>query len=87
MSSVKWRKVDRKQLEALIKKRTVAKVFATGDLVLVEETQCGGGKLKAKYKGPFEILKCLLNERYVLKRVNGQMRTTVAGQDQMRLAA
>jgi len=58
--------------------------FQVGDQVLIEESQIGGGKLKARYKGPFEILTCLPNDRYALKKINGQKRITVAGQEQLR---
>lgn len=64
-------------------KRTISKPYYIGDIVVVENTQFGGGKLGPRYKGPFEITACLPNERYAMKRPNGS-RHTVAGQEQLR---
>jgi len=81
----KLKKMREEIITRMNKTRTVAKPFQVADQVLIEESQIGGGKLKARYKGPFEVLKCLPNERYVLKKINGQQRKTVAGQEQLRL--
>lgn len=49
----------------------------------VEDSQlAGGGKLKAKFKGPYTVRKVLPNERYELHK-KGQ-RTTVAAHEQLR---
>lgn len=57
--------------------------YAVGDVVAVEDSQlAGGGKLKAKFKGPYTIRTLLPNDRYVL---NGKgRRTTVAAHEQLR---
>ncbi|EFA05054.2 Retrovirus-related Pol polyprotein from transposon 297-like Protein [Tribolium castaneum] len=58
-------------------------LFLEGDKVAVEDSQlAGGGKLKAKYKGPYTVSKRLPNERYLLTK-KGQ-RTTVAAHEQLR---
>lgn len=63
--------------------RCRAHLFLPGDVVAVENTQlAGGGKLKAKFKGPFTVHTVLENERYVLCKKG--KRTTVAAHDQLR---
>ncbi|KAJ8962305.1 hypothetical protein NQ318_018284 [Aromia moschata] len=54
------------------------------DLVAVEDSQlAGGGKLKAKFKGPYVVRNVLPNERYALQKQPGR-RTTVAAHEQLR---
>ncbi|XP_044764436.1 uncharacterized protein LOC123321000 [Coccinella septempunctata] len=60
--------------------------FEVNQKVVMEVTQLSnGGKLKPKFIGPFEIKAVLPNDRYVLKRIGGQNRTTTAGQEQLRI--
>lgn len=58
--------------------------YKVKDLVVIQKTQLGGGKLAARYEGPFEIITVLENDRYALRRVNGQKRAAVAGYEQLR---
>jgi hypothetical protein len=58
-------------------KRYKPVLFALGNQVAVEDCQhASGGKLRAKYNGPFVIKQILPNERYLLAK-KGQ-KTTVA---------
>ncbi|KAL1489580.1 hypothetical protein ABEB36_013532 [Hypothenemus hampei] len=65
-------------------RKDIRELFSVGDHVAVEKSQLGGGKLSARYTGPFEVIANLENDRYALRRVNGQRRTTVAGHEQLR---
>ena len=66
-------------------KRVKAVPYTVGDKVVVENTQVSqGGKLKPKFHGPFEVMHCLPNERYALRRVGTRNRTTVAAHEQLR---
>lgn len=63
--------------------RFAAKLFSTGDIVAVEDSQlAGGGKLKPRYSGPFVVKKILPNERYLLNKKG--KRDTVAAHEQLR---
>lgn len=74
-----------KMKERFDKTRAKAKqVYKVDDLVVIEKTQLGGGKLAARYKGPFRITQVLENDRFALRKVNGQKRTAVAGYEQLR---
>lgn len=67
------------------KKRVEAVPYVIGDKVAIENSQLSyGGKLKPKFQGPFQITHCLPNERYALRRVGSQGRTTVAAHEQLR---
>jgi hypothetical protein len=64
-------------------KRYKPVLFALGDQVAVEDSQhASGGKLRAKYNGPFVIKQILPSERYLLAK-KGQ-KTTVAAHQQLR---
>lgn len=66
-------------------KRVKAVPYAVGDKVAIENSQLSyGGKLKPKFQGPFDIITCLANERYVLQRSDSRGRTTVAAHEQLR---
>lgn len=63
--------------------RYCSESFQPGELVAVEDSQvAGGGKLKAKFKGPYTVWKILPNQRYVLTKKG--KRTTVAAHEQLR---
>lgn len=77
--------VTKKTIEDFNKKRVPAVPYATGDKVVIENSQlANGGKLKAKFHGPFEVTHRLPNERYALKRIGSRGRTTVAAHEQLR---
>lgn len=59
--------------------------YAVEDRVVIQKTQIAGGKLAPRFTGPFEITRLLENDRYVLRRINGQKREAVAGHEQLRL--
>lgn len=66
------------------KRAKIQTEYKAKDLVVIQKTQIAGGKLAPRFTGPFEIVKLLENDRYVLKRVNGQKREAVAGYEQLR---
>jgi len=52
------------------KKRKKAFRYREGDLVAIRRTQQGPGlKLPHKYLGPYEVIKALRNDRYILRKV------------------
>lgn len=49
-------------------------IYKEGEYVLIRDTRVNPGenaKLKPKYKGPYEIAKCLGNNRYVIRDIPG----------------
>ncbi|KAG5865193.1 hypothetical protein JTB14_031900 [Gonioctena quinquepunctata] len=67
------------------KKRVKAVPYVVGDKVAIENSQMAyGGELKPKFQSPFEEVHCLLNERYVLRKVGSRGRTNVAAHEQLR---
>lgn len=64
------------------KKRKKAFCYREGDLVAIKRTQQGPGlKLAHKYLGPYEIIKTLRNDRYILRKIGeheGPLQTSSA---------
>lgn len=82
-AQVKIDKINKEQSKRFNASRYRSDLFRENDVVVVEESQlAGGGKLKAKYKGPYTVWKVLPNERYAL--VKKGHRSTVAVHEQLR---
>lgn len=64
------------------KKRKKARDYREGDLVAIKRTQQGPGvKLADKYLGPYEIIKAMRNQRYLVQKVGeheGPIQTTTS---------
>lgn len=64
-------KVQRENRRTFNKRRRKARDYKEGDLVAVKRTQLGSGlKLAHKYFGPYEIIKTLRSNRYLVRRAN-----------------
>ena len=73
----------KKQSQRFNATRYRSTLFQEKDVVAIENSQvASGGKLKAKFKGPYSVLKVLPNERYLL--LNKGKRSTVAAHEQLR---
>lgn len=61
-------------------KRKEARVYSEGDMVAIKRTQQGPGlKFAGKFLGPYEIVKALRNNRYVVRKIGeheGPMQTS-----------
>ncbi|KZC04992.1 hypothetical protein WN55_06008 [Dufourea novaeangliae] len=81
---------QRKQKEYYDKTRRTATIYNSGDLVMLEVTSEGATgssrKLLAKFKGPFRIIKVLLNDRYEVEdlREGSRGKRTVAAADRLK---
>ncbi|KAJ8982169.1 hypothetical protein NQ317_013954 [Molorchus minor] len=77
--------VTQQALTNFNKKRVLRSAYAVGDRVAVQNMQLAtGGKLKPKFQGSFEVVYCLDNERYALRRIDDGRRSTVAAHEQLR---
>lgn len=75
-------KIKNKQIEAKYrfdKKRRPPATFKENDLVMVRKTDTGSTvgpkKLLPKFKGPFRVIKCLENDRYVVRDLRGSRKS------------
>lgn len=68
---------QRKDKARFDKRRKCPTNYKPGDLVLVKKQKIGEGskKLQQNYKGPFEVLKVLPRDRYVVADLHGTHRT------------
>ncbi|KAJ8938227.1 hypothetical protein NQ314_011556 [Rhamnusium bicolor] len=60
------------------KKRKQAYQFKEGDLVLVRSEAPSTGtsrKLSPKYRGPYEVVKCVGNDRYLIQDIEGEQQS------------
>lgn len=62
------------------------KRYDKGEFVLVKEPPRLGTKLSQKFSGPYEILKILPNDRYVIKRISGRGRPRKVNHENLRNA-
>ncbi|XP_043496431.1 uncharacterized protein LOC122520413 [Polistes fuscatus] len=63
-------KVQRENIKTYNKRRKKAKRYNEDDLVAIKRTQLAPGlKLASKYSGPYQIIKALRNDRYVVRKV------------------
>lgn len=64
------------------RKRREAHHYREGDIVAIRRTQQGSGlKFMHKFLGPYQIIKCLRNDRYLVRRigdVEGPQQTSTA---------
>lgn len=64
------------------KRRKKAKQYREDDLVVIKRTQLGPGlKCAPKFLGPYQIIKALRNDRYVVRKIGdheGPMETSTA---------
>lgn len=79
------KKITEQTVKNFNEKRVKAVPYSVGDKVAIQDSQlAGGGKLKPKYHGPFDIISCLPNERYAVQRVGGRRKITVVAHEQLR---
>ncbi|CAH2095135.1 unnamed protein product [Euphydryas editha] len=75
-------KIQEENIKSYNKRRKMAKEYSIGDLVAIKRTQFSqGNKLYPKYLGPYEIIKCQQNDRYIVKKVGndeGPINTTTS---------
>lgn len=79
--------IQRENTKTYNKKRKVAAVYKMGDVVAIKRTQFGTGmKLRAKFLGPYTVIKANPNERYDLEKIGGQEgpQKTTSSADQMK---
>ncbi|KAJ8947333.1 hypothetical protein NQ314_008637 [Rhamnusium bicolor] len=62
----------------MTRKRKQAYHFKEGDLVLVRSEAPSTGtsrKLSPKYRGPYEVVKCVGNDRYLIQDIEGEQQS------------
>ena len=63
-------KVQEENKKSFDRKRKEATVYQVGDIVAIKRTQLGPGlKLKPKFLGPYNVVKCLRHGRYMVEKV------------------
>lgn len=63
-------KVQQKNKRGFDKRRKAARIYKEGDLVAIRRTQLAPGmKPAAKYLGPYEIVKALRSNRYIVRKI------------------
>jgi len=75
-------KIQRENRKTSAKRRKAARKYNENDLVAIKRTQLGPGlKLANKYLGPYNIVKALRNDRYVVQRIGeheGPLKTSTS---------
>lgn len=75
-------KIQQENRRTYNKRRKVARVYRDGELVAIKRTQQDPGfKFAQKYFRPYEIIKVLRNQRYIVRKVGeheGPVQTTSA---------
>lgn len=66
---------NKKQCDAKCKRNTV---YHKGDLVAIRtvKMQCSNNKLRAKFRGPYQVKKVLDNNRYIISDLDGYQVTS-----------
>lgn len=59
-------KVQKDNEKTVNHKRKAAREYEKGDFVVIRNFENTGGKLIPAYKGPYEVIKRLKNDRYVI---------------------
>jgi len=80
-------KVQQENRRTYNKKRVAAIAYKEGDLVAIKRTQQKPGlKLAPKFFGPYQIIRVLRNNRYLVRRERGQEGpyTTSSSSDNMK---
>lgn len=65
--------------------RARVKPFSKGDFVFVKSSERNQRKLDRKFRGPFQIINVLENDRYELKNLDGSSRTLKYSHENLRL--
>ncbi|CAK9802814.1 Transposon Tf2-6 polyprotein [Anthophora quadrimaculata] len=77
-------KIQQENRRNFNKKRVESRKYREGDLVAIKRTQQGPGlKIAAKYLGPYEIIRVLRNDRYIMVKVGdheGPQQTSTAAE-------
>lgn len=63
------KKIQRENRANYDRKRKKANLYRAGDLVAIKRTQNAPGKFYSKFLGPYEIVKVLRDDRYVVSKV------------------
>jgi len=64
------RQVQQENRRGYNRLRKIASQYSIGDLVAIKRTQAGPGlKFASKYLGPYQIMKVLRNDRYIVEKV------------------
>lgn len=80
-------KIQRENRNNYNRKRKVANKYKVGELVAIKRTQVvPGSKFRTKFLGPYEIVKILRGDRYVVERIGEHEgpRTTSTSADNMK---
>lgn len=63
-------KIQKENCKTFNRKRSQAKKYKVGDIVAIRRTQLGPGlKVSPKFLGPYQIIRTLRNDRYLIKKI------------------
>lgn len=64
-------KIQQENRKSYNKRRKEARRFKENDLVAIKRTQAGPGlKLVSKFLGPYQVIKVLQNDRYMVRKIS-----------------